>query len=197
MQGVKWTLRFLLGASCIIIGTTFSSLSQQHSNRLVTRAAMPITRRAGTSITSVTGSSVKLKVPQLLPTLTNQPLPMVEICATGQVSRYASTLTSIRGMLGASKLAADADTEHSICKPNISNVQLRSHIAAPTYPPPSDLPQDSPAPGSEGTCTRPSRKHRRHAWDQASPGRCVGSAWSDSFDPMTHRTHRGSGPAQL
>jgi hypothetical protein len=41
-----------------------------------------------------------------LPTLPNQPLPMVEITATGQVTRYSSTLTSIRWMFGGIKLAA-------------------------------------------------------------------------------------------
>ena len=42
----------------------------------------------------------------LISTLPNQPLPMVEITANGQVTRYSSTLTSIRWMFGANKLAA-------------------------------------------------------------------------------------------
>ena len=42
----------------------------------------------------------------LVPALPNQQLPMVEICANGQVNRYSSTLTSIRSMFGANKLAA-------------------------------------------------------------------------------------------
>lgn len=41
-----------------------------------------------------------------LPSLPNQPLPMVEICQSGQVIRYQSTLTSIRSMYGANKLSS-------------------------------------------------------------------------------------------
>lgn len=41
-----------------------------------------------------------------LPSLTNQQLPVVELCATGQVVRYQSTLASIRSMCGRSTLTS-------------------------------------------------------------------------------------------
>ena len=41
-----------------------------------------------------------------LPSLANQQLPMVEVCANGQVIRYKSTLTSIRSINGPNKLSS-------------------------------------------------------------------------------------------
>ena len=41
-----------------------------------------------------------------LPSLANQQLPMVEVCANGQVIRYKSTLTSIRSIDGPNKLSS-------------------------------------------------------------------------------------------
>ena len=38
--------------------------------------------------------------------MANQQLPMVEVCANGQVIRYRSTLTSIRSIYGANKLTS-------------------------------------------------------------------------------------------
>jgi hypothetical protein len=81
----------------LILAAAFSSASSSLER------GMPVTF-SGASSSLERGMPV-LHTPTL-PTLPNQPLPMVEITATGQVTRYSSTLTSIRWMFGGIKLAA-------------------------------------------------------------------------------------------
>lgn len=112
-MGLRWTpLLLVLGR--VGITASFTSLVRPGSVRAAPRVPLRVTR-AGPAVSTVwPGQGLQSQAPSsttpvrssTLPTLPNQPLPMVEITASGKVIRYSSTLTSIRSMFGANKLAA-------------------------------------------------------------------------------------------
>jgi len=104
----------LILAACAGVAGGFSSLTRFSVGGASIAPRVPLHSRTGGRLPAAAAqipsslprrSPITVQAPAM-PTLPNQPLPMVEICANGQVMRYSSTLTSIRWMFGANKLAA-------------------------------------------------------------------------------------------
>ena len=92
-------------ARTLLAGTSTRQQQQQQEQQQQAAQRQQWGRRRGAVVAEIGDTSLPIYRRPQAPTL-NQQLPMVEICANGQVIRYQSTLTSIRSMYGQSKLTS-------------------------------------------------------------------------------------------